>query len=169
MQTGGFTAGFLRRFAASNLSSRRLSSKRVASNTGTAAAKTIQSGDQSGAVGAPGASEAQVEIVALAAEAIAPMSRAASPGGSFSTAASAGATLVRLIFGPSAQTKFQRAETLLVKLQNCRVHDPIGKRLPRQRREASASVGDDPAAARERVEIFDDHAAVAQRPAIFEN
>jgi hypothetical protein len=43
-------------------------------------------------------------------------------------------------------------EALLVKLQNYRVHDPIGERLPHQRREASAFVGDDPAAARERVE-----------------
>jgi hypothetical protein len=60
-------------------------------------------------------------------------------------------------------------KALLVTLQNCRVLDPVGERLPSQRREASASVGDDPAAARERVEIFDDHAAVVHRPAVFEN
>ncbi len=58
----------------------------------------------------------------------------------------------------------------LVDLQQRRVHDAVGERLQRQGLEARPGRGrNDPVAARQPIEIFDDHGAIVERGAVLED
>ena len=61
------------------------------------------------------------------------------------------------------------APALLVDLQDRRVHDAVGERLPGQRVEAAGPRRDELAAAGEHVEIFEDDAAVVEGCAVLEH
>ena len=79
------------------------------------------------------------------------------------------ADLAGLIGGPALVPELGRPHAALVDLQDGGIHDAVGERLQAQHLEAPGAGRNDPPAAGEVVEIFEDHPGIVEGEAVLED